>query len=135
MRPGTYALFLRFDTPRKVTAGALGILEVHGEYCYIGSAMNGLDQRISRHLSKEKKIHWHIDHLTTCANVIEAYESSSKDECGLRKRAQECGMIPAFKGFGCSDCRCDTHLLISVPAAKNELIRSESLKRFKDERE
>ena len=135
MRSGIYVLFIRFDTPKDVTVGALGKMRFHGDYCYVGSAMNGLDQRISRHLSKDKKIHWHIDHLTVAADGIEAFESSSKDECGLRRKAEASGMVPAVKGFGCSDCKCDTHLLITNGKNRTELIEKGCLTAFRDLRQ
>jgi Uncharacterized conserved protein len=134
MRYGTYVLFIHFDDPKEMTVGALGAIRFHGDLCYIGSAMNGLDQRISRHLSKDKKIHWHIDNITVAADSIEAFESPSYDECGLRRKAEEAGMIPAVKGFGCSDCRCDTHLLRSDEKSRIRLIESERLTMFRDRR-
>lgn len=36
-----------------------------GFYYYIGSAQKNLKSRVLRHISAEKKIHWHIDYLTT----------------------------------------------------------------------
>ena len=134
MRSGIYVLFIRFDTPKDIKVGALGVIRFNGDYCYIGSAMNGLDQRISRHLSKEKKVHWHIDNLTVTADRIEAFESYSQDECGLRRKAETSGMVPAVKGFGCSDCRCDTHLLVSDGKSRAELIENECLTAFRDVR-
>jgi len=42
-----------------------------GYYYYIGSAQRNLDSRLSRHKKANKKIHWHIDHLTTLySNII-----------------------------------------------------------------
>jgi Uri superfamily endonuclease len=47
---GSYALFMRFSETFSVSVGALGNVTItKGEYCYAGSAMNGLDQRIRRH--------------------------------------------------------------------------------------
>ena len=40
-----------------------------GFYYYIGSAQKNLSSRIKRHLATEKKIHWHIDYLTTHKSV------------------------------------------------------------------
>ena len=40
-----------------------------GYHYYIGSAQKNLSQRIERHFRKEKKIHWHIDHLTSDENI------------------------------------------------------------------
>ena len=120
----SYALFLTFDGRTVTDVGALGTISLEkGEYCYIGSAMNGLEQRLRRHFSKEKKIHWHIDRLTVRADRMEAYTTGDIGECDLRRYAERCGMIPAADGFGCSDCRCGTHLLRSEKGAKDEMIR------------
>ncbi len=40
-----------------------------GYHYYIGSAQKNLLQRIARHFRKKKKVHWHIDHLTSSKNV------------------------------------------------------------------
>ena len=40
-----------------------------GFYYYIGSAQKNLISRINRHLAKQKKIHWHIDYLTTHKSI------------------------------------------------------------------
>ncbi|MCL2786773.1 MAG: GIY-YIG nuclease family protein [Methanomassiliicoccaceae archaeon] len=110
-RNGTYLLFLRFTERRDVTAGSLGTLTVAaGDYCYVGSAMNGLDSRIERHFRKEKTMRWHIDRLTVIADAMEAYVSMTRKECELSTIAEECECVPVFKGFGSSDCGCVTHL-------------------------
>lgn len=132
MRSGYYALFLTFLEDAEAEAGRLGRISVRrGEYCYIGSARNGLDQRLGRHLSPEKKKHWHIDSLTMLADSMEAYETPFIGECGLRDRAEDSGMVPWTKGFGCSDCGCDTHLLSSDARSKEEFIRRCGLSRFR----
>lgn len=116
VRRGTYALLLRFDSRRTIRVGALGELDFEpGLYCYIGSAMGGLDSRLERHLSSEKRMRWHIDYLTVCADGMEAWESHPDPvaECDLASEAARCGMIPVHKGFGCYDCRCATHLFLS----------------------
>ncbi len=113
VRRGTYALFMSLDAGTELDVGALGKLHFPpGAYCYVGSAMGGLDQRISRHLSPEKRARWHVDRLTTAADSVEAYESFPEPvpECRLAEMALECGMEPFAEGFGCSDCRCRTHL-------------------------
>jgi Uri superfamily endonuclease len=123
IRKGTYILIL--DMPdAQVEVGALGILDIKkGSYCYVGSAMNGLDQRIARHLSKNKKIHWHIDHLTTVCGNAEAYEASEGiSECGLCEIVRKNGGSEVFPGFGCSDCGCPTHLFFLTEKAKEKLV-------------
>lgn len=132
IRRGSYALFMVFRKDMNITAGALGEITVgKGEYCYIGSAKNGLDQRLRRHFSKEKKIHWHIDNLTIVADSMEAFDTGSAEECDLRIKAEDSGMTPFAKGFGCSDCGCDTHLLVSDPRSKEHFIRTCGLTGFR----
>ncbi|AGI47488.1 hypothetical protein TALC_00486 [Thermoplasmatales archaeon BRNA1] len=113
VRKGTYVLAVVFDRDVNITVGAKGPHLFHaGTYVYVGSAMGGLDQRLSRHLAHVKKIRWHIDHLTTVCDSARAWESypDSIPECGLARMAEECGMVPEMDGFGCSDCSCRTHL-------------------------
>ncbi|MDR0508377.1 MAG: GIY-YIG nuclease family protein [Candidatus Methanoplasma sp.] len=129
IRKGTYILILEMPEAR-IRVGALGIVNVpKGTYCYVGSAMNGLDQRIGRHLSKGKKIRWHIDRLTEICTQIEAYEAATQEitECGLGKLVLESGGSGFVKGFGCSDCRCFTHLFLLNEKTKEKLCSSSSL--------
>ena len=48
----------------------MGSILKKGYYYYIGSAQKNLSQRIERHFRIAKKVHWHIDHLTTNRNVV-----------------------------------------------------------------
>ncbi|MDR2846636.1 MAG: GIY-YIG nuclease family protein [Candidatus Methanoplasma sp.] len=115
IRKGTYILTMTLTSEIQMEVGRLGSITFPaGEYCYVGSAMNGLDQRIGRHLSKEKKMRWHIDRLTMAADRTEAFESSSDPvpECTLAHMAEEAGGTPFADGFGCSDCGCRTHLFL-----------------------
>jgi len=127
IRKGTYILI--FDMPgTRVKIGALGIVDIQeGSYCYVGSAMNGLDQRIARHMSKKKKVRWHIDHLTMGCGNIEAYEALGHiAECDLCAIVQKNGGKGTIKGFGCSDCGCFTHLFLLTKETKEKL-RSDPL--------
>ena len=137
VRKGTYALFVTFDRDINITVGALGPhLFRAGTYCYVGSAMGGLDQRVSRHLARCKGIRWHIDRLTTVCDGSEAWESYPDfiGECELARIAEECGGIPEMDGFGCSDCSCRTHLVRMDSGAADELVSRARLERFSDRR-
>ncbi len=128
IRKGTYVLFLRFPEGAEAEVGSLGriVLEV-GDYCYVGSAMGGLDQRLSRHLSHEKKKRWHIDYLTTVCDDMCAYEHEGTDitECSVSELIASNGGVSAVRGFGCSDCRCQTHLFrVDYQYIQTLLIRS-----------
>ena len=81
-----------------------------GSYVYTGSAKTNLDKRIERHLSKKKKLHWHIDYLLNNDAVQIIYiKKSEMIECYLNIKTN--GTI-IVKGFGTSDCnlRCGSHL-------------------------
>ncbi len=132
-RKGTYALFITLTEDTELGVGSLGnILFGAGEYCYAGSAMNGLEQRICRHLSHEKKMRWHIDRLTTVASKIEAYGSEypgSVAECGIADAAASLGFVPVARGFGSSDCRCFSHLLSVPDGGKAKLVERLGMRR------
>lgn len=110
----------------ELDVGSLGPIAFKaGEYCYVGSAMNGLEQRISRHISRKKTIRWHIDRLTINAASIKAYISEGKNivpECTIADTAKEIGLSPFVKGFGSSDCVCYTHLFSVRPGERDALI-------------
>lgn len=133
IRKGTYVLFLHIPCDTTLRIGALGeSVFRHGYYCYVGSAMVGLDQRLNRHLSKDKRLRWHIDHLTMIADEMYAYESFGEyiEECDLARLMIDSGAIPVVEGFGCSDCDCHTHLFSVVPSNIERILVENGLTRF-----
>ena len=84
-----------------------------GYYVYIGSAMNSLVPRLNRHLSDEKKMHWHIDYLLKSPDChirdILFNISEERIECDLAESISQDG--EEIPGFGCSDCSCSSHLI------------------------
>jgi len=108
---GSYILLIENKSDQNIKIGKLGnIFFKKGFYIYIGSAMNSLEARINRHKSSEKKLHWHIDYLLEKTNIVDVYykESSDKEECSIAKQfSKDFDIIP---GFGCSDCKCKSHL-------------------------
>lgn len=112
-RSGTYVLVFTLADGFHGAVGALGTNHLEpGLYAYVGSARGGLDQRLSRHLSAEKCMRWHIDRLTVIAQQMKAYEfqEGKMSECDLAEWLKTHDAVPMLKGFGCSDCACDTHL-------------------------
>ncbi|MCH7786781.1 MAG: GIY-YIG nuclease family protein [Chloroflexi bacterium] len=112
---GSYVLALSLAEGRRLSVGKLGTFDFPaGCYLYFGSALNGLEARISRHLRRDKKLHWHIDFLTQAALILQVWWKADlrRLECSWAKAAieQEAVTIPAA-GFGSSDCRCKTHLV------------------------
>ena len=81
-----------------------------GEYVYTGSAKRNIDARISRHLSKRKKLRWHIDYLLAASHAkIIRVDVFDIEECVVNKDAE--GQILVLR-FGATDCKngCGSHL-------------------------
>ncbi len=124
---GLYVLLLDIDDAC-ISVGSLGSIDFDGVYAYVGSAFNSLDARVSRHLRRDKRKHWHIDYLTSndrvniryvlCAEMdksrkkeddgIDSHWSKRRYECIISRCIAEKGS--SIKGFGSSDCRCVSHL-------------------------
>ncbi len=92
-----------------------------GYYYYVGSAQKNLRQRLARHIRKNKKIHWHIDHITVLdSNELEQiflFPGAEKSlECELADYFEkELELDSSYKGFGNSDSNCSsTHLFYSL---------------------
>ena len=110
---GIYLLVVKVKKRVDIKIGALGKINFDkGTYIYIGSAQNNLEKRIERHLRDKKNIHWHIDHFLN-NKVVEImkvfYKKDRKSgECETANKLLKTE-TPILK-FGCSDCRCKSHL-------------------------
>ena len=102
---------------QRIQIGALGeIMFKNGQYVYVGSALNSLVPRLERHLrmshGEHHVYHWHIDYLLREESVeIDAIYTIKTDkhlECMIADKVSEHG--EAVPGFGCSDCKCSSHL-------------------------
>ena len=114
MTPGIYHLLIRLSQDADVSVGRLGNFHFQaGYYVYTGSALGGLESRVSRHLRQEKRLHWHIDYLLQHGRVIHVitHETAERLECHFNERILSLpdSRIPV-KGFGSSDCKCVSHL-------------------------
>jgi Uri superfamily endonuclease len=108
---GTYLLMMELQHQTTIHVGKLGRISFNkGWYVYVGSALNGLDQRIKRHLRAEKKLHWHIDYLLPFTAIVGVYykENNKKEECTIADLFKQ--NLTNIPGFGCSDCYCASHL-------------------------
>ena len=135
-RKGTYVILITLDTAADIRVGALGTFFFEkGTYCYVGSALGGLDSRVERHLRKDKVLKWHADYLTTVADSSEAYISFPDyiPECDLAHFAESSGMEPYVKGFGCSDCDCYTHLFRVTENSLERFLKKTGMVPFKDD--
>lgn len=110
---GVYILVMSLADKSHMKIGSLGAFDFKkGYYAYTGSAMGGLEQRVGRHLRKDKKLHWHIDYFLRKAGIVACYmrETDSKhEECMAAGSFQSAGG-EAVPDFGCGDCKCNSHL-------------------------
>lgn len=109
----TYCLIISLMHDSTIQIGKLGNLDFKkGYYVYVGSALNSIEGRIKRHLREEKKLFWHVDYILNSSNskIVEVlFENSDKKwECKIAGEISGQG-IPINK-FGCSDCKCNSHL-------------------------
>jgi Uri superfamily endonuclease len=108
---GSYLLLIKINKDIYISIGKLGNkLFKKGYYVYIGSALNNIEKRIIRHQNEKKKIFWHIDYLLAHAKSIKAFykENNYREECNIVNQIEK-SLIPII-GFGCSDCKCKSHL-------------------------
>lgn len=120
---GIYTLIIFLSKDACLSVGKLGIHRFpRGYYTYTGSALGigalSLSRRISRHLRKEKRKHWHIDFLLAHENAtitaVVAARTNRKVECKINRYIkEETGAEIPLIGFGAFDCveGCESHLL------------------------
>jgi Uri superfamily endonuclease len=86
-----------------------------GYYIYCGSARGsgGCRARLKRHFARDKRKHWHVDHLSLQAAFLQALAIADGDECHLAGiLLQSRQFTVPVSGFGASDCKsCQSHLL------------------------
>ena len=132
---GSYLLLLKATLLAKVRVGKLGKLSIKpGFYVYSGSAFGpgGLGARVGRHLRLHKKLRWHIDYLLPRVDgVVAYYKADSRNECLFANELRNAGGEIPMKGFGSSDCNCDSHLIYFLdPAPFTQFVADNDLKIF-----
>ncbi len=114
---GVYVLHLRIEKKARANVGRLGrIVFAAGYYAYVGRAFGpgGLFARLTHHLRPSTSPHWHIDFLRPHGVVDKIWWSRTAPACehswarGLMRLR---GASAPVRGFGSSDCRCDSHLI------------------------
>lgn len=117
--PGVYQLHLVLDRPTRIAVGKLGDFEFPaGCYVYTGSALGGLERRLSRHRSRPVRLHWHIDYLLRHARLVREDVTPTREplECSLsRMTLRMPGAQVVVPRFGSSDCTCPSHLVYLGP--------------------
>jgi Uri superfamily endonuclease len=114
--PGIYTLILLLPQAGQIKVGSLGVMDfAQGCYSYTGSArgVGGL-KRIDRHIQVSKGIkktrRWHIDYLLPHASFLDVFitKTTLNLECCIADAIGK--RLVSVPGFGCTDCRCMSHL-------------------------
>jgi Uri superfamily endonuclease len=114
--PGIYTLIIFLPKAAQIRIGSLGQIDFdRGYYSYTGSARGpGGLRRVNRHIrvleGSKKTRRWHIDYLLPHCKFQEAFITRTmRDlECKIARAIGE-KLMPVPR-FGCSDCRCISHL-------------------------
>ena len=112
---GSYILLIKLPEEQTIIIGSLQTRHFpRGYYAYVGSAMSGFKSRLRHHLKSNKKLHWHIDYLVEKASItgVILCETNDRAECTIAQALDH--QFNSIPGFGCSDCRCRSHLFFSA---------------------
>jgi len=131
-RKGVYVLILKLDEESNIQIGKLGKFQFRkGFYAYIGSALGtGGFKRVERHFNvstgKNPTRKWHIDYLLPKSKIINVILIPTEDtiECELARNLRKISGISVISGFGCTDCRCETHLIYAENGLKSVIIEA-----------
>ena len=104
-----------------------------GFHIYVGSALGpGGMKRVLRHISfsrnRDKKPRWHVDylHLSPAFNLVSAVCAPTFERLECRLACRLGGA--SVSGFGCTDCRCKSHLFYRPEFPLQEIV--EAVKSF-----
>ena len=118
---GSYILLVELKESQRISVGRQGIILFRkGFYTYVGSALNGLEARVARHLRQSKKRYWHIDYLLDRAIVIRVIliPGEERIECILARGLEQ--RLRCIPRFGSSDCNCSGHLFFAAGKSRLE---------------
>jgi Uri superfamily endonuclease len=113
---GSYILILHLEHTNTISVGKRRKwCFPAGYFAYVGSALGpgGLASRLKHHICSTASPHWHIDYLRPGTRLIELWISEFPGHLEHQWAAflyQFHKTVRIFKGFGCSDCKCPSHL-------------------------
>jgi len=77
--------------------------------------LKGIENRVRRHKSSAKRMKWHIDYFLEKADILSTVAipcETKQIECEVVRTLLQCeGARALLRGFGSSDCTCESHLL------------------------
>lgn len=112
MDKGVYLIIGKLKENKEILIGRIGKIDFKkGYYLYVGRALKNLNKRIARHLRKKKKKRWHIDYFIPYLKDIKLViiKTDKNLECDIAQELKN--LVRSYiKGFGSSDCPCESHL-------------------------
>lgn len=116
---GTYAVIFQCLYRGSQRVGQWGWISLRkGYYVYIGSAFGpgGVKARVSRHYRTPIRPHWHIDYLRRFMHPVAVWYTYDprRLEHQWAKVFLKMDYMSSFRGFGCSDCDCYSHLFFTL---------------------
>jgi Uri superfamily endonuclease len=126
----SYSIIIRLNKDKEIKVGSLKMIHlVEGFYVYNGSAYGsgGLVSRIKHHLKKRKKLHWHIDYVTSSHNcnvlqVVACKERNLEKRISLAMLADKnFSEIPKFGAT--DDAIVKSHFFLIKANSKRDAIR------------
>ena len=129
---GTYTIIFSLNNDVEVKVGRLGQLFFRrGLYSYTGSALGpsnlSLYYRVLRHISRSKRLWWHIDYLLTRRDsevlAVVAAPTTMRFECKISAALSTLEGVRTIRGFGSSDCSCIGHLHYYVRMSLDEILK------------
>jgi sugar fermentation stimulation protein A len=116
MDGGLYVAVFHLRRPGVLSIGRLGRFGFPaGLYFYVGTAQRNLSSRLARHARRGKKLRWHVDYLSTRAEMLGAIviPGPRRRECCIAAELARI-MARAVPRFGAGDCRCPGHLFYAA---------------------
>ena len=116
MNAGIYTLVLRLGEAKDFEVGALGFIHFsEGYLAYTGSGRGpGGLKRVDRHKKVMNGVNpsrkWHIDYLLPHTSLVEVIISHTSDDLECQIAAKIGSQLPSVPKFGCTDCKCPSHL-------------------------
>ena len=120
---GSYILLIELPEGQIINVGSLKAIRFpRGYYAYVGSAIGGFKSRLNRHLKGNKRPHWHIDYLLPRASISDIIicETEDRAECTITQALSR--QFDSVSGFGCSDCKCSSHLFFATEEMTREIM-------------
>lgn len=128
---GSYSIIFKLSNDEKLEIGALRTIFLNrGFYVYNGSAYGagGLRSRIKHHVEKKKRLHWHIDYVTSSGKCkilkVIACKKRNLERSASLEMLEEKESFVGIPRFGATDDKAaKTHLFLIRANSEEEALK------------